>query len=461
LLRDWEARGLRWAVFGRLSLIVAGGLTLPVLSQTAGNTAYTVLLLLFGVALAVYSLMLLRKRQRLAFVGYAGLTFDLFTLCTLQISWYSSVGGEALSRAFVVKNELILLCLVYIVINTLAIRPVYPLAITAGSILLHVILLVYALGDTRLVISNDIPESVLGQALHPGLFAWRIITLALIGGALSWLALRAQRTVRAGAELEHAHRLIREKQAELVMKGKIAAAASLVAGIAHEINNPLGVVMSSLSTAESCVVRISGDSPASEPPRTAPQQKAVTLLKENIRNVREAAQRISGLVSKLKDFVGLDQAEVQDADLEAGIDRALAMLPPEITEHVTIVKEFGHPPPVRCRPREINQVVMTLLRNACEAMEEPGTLRIRTTAWDSRVTMEFADTGKGISPEQLERLFDVRFAARDGRVSMGFGLPLARSIIDRHGGSISAESGVGRGTVFRILLPLRSHLGDS
>jgi signal transduction histidine kinase len=460
LLRAAEARGLRWTVIGRLALIAAGGLTLPVLSSNAANTAYTALLLLSGIALAAYSLMLLRKQRKLRFVGYAGVSFDLFTMTTLSLSWYFSVGGEAVSRGFVVKNELILLCLIYIVINSLAVRPLYPLVITAGSIILHLVLLMYALGDPRLVISYDIPSSVLGPALHPGLFGWRIMSLLLIGGALSWLARLAHRTIRAGVELEHANEQIREKQAELVMQGKMAAVASLVAGLAHEINNPLGVVMSSLGTAESCVDRISEET--NEPARAleAPQRKALTLLKENIRNVREAAQRIGGLVTKLKDFVGLDQAEVQNADLEAGIEHALALIPPDLKQRVTIVKEFGHPPAVRCRPKEINQVVMTVLRNACEAIEETGTLRIRTAAADSRVTMEFADSGKGMPAEQLERLFDIRFAAKDGRVAMSVGLPLARTIIDRHGGSISAESGVGTGTLFRISLPLQSRFED-
>lgn len=459
LLRAWEARGLRWTVIGRLALITAGGATLPVLSGNTRNTAYTALLLLIGIALAVYSLRLLRKRQRLRFVGYAGLGFDLFIICTLPISWYSSVGGEAIQRVYMIKNELVLLCLIYIVINSLANRPLYPLVVTAGSIVLHLALLWYVLGDPRLVISDDLPSSVLGSTLHPGLFAWQIITLLLIGGSLSLLASLSHRTIRAAVELEHANQQIHAKQMELMMQGKMEAAASLVAGIAHEINSPLGVVMSSLGTAESCADRISGEIPGRETaqPPQPPQHKAVILLKENIRIVREAAQRITGLVNKLKDFVGLDQADVQDADIEAGIDRALALLPPELKQHVTIVKEFGHPPPVRCRSKEINQVVLTLLRNACEAMEGRGTLRIRTAALDSRVTMEFADNGRGIPPQQLERLFDIRFAAKDGRVAMAFGLPLARTIIDRHGGSISAESGVGSGTVFRISLPRRSH----
>jgi signal transduction histidine kinase len=245
------------------------------------------------------------------------------------------------------------------------------------------------------------------------------------------------------------------------MQGKMAAAASLVAGIAHEINSPLGVVLSSLSTAESCADRIA-DASARETPQAPRQQKTLTLLKENIHVVRAAAQRISGLVNKLKDFVGLDQAEIQDADIEEGIDHALDLLPPEIKKNVTVVKEFGHPPLVRCRPKEINQVVMTLLRNACEAMDTAGTLRIRTAAWDSRVTMEFADNGRGMPPDQLKRLFDIRFAAKDGRVSMGFGLPLARTIIERHGGSISARSDIGQGTIFHLTLPLRNpHLGGS
>jgi signal transduction histidine kinase len=462
LLRVWEARGLRWTVFGRLALISAGATTLPVLSGNSANTLYTALLLLIGFALSVYSLILLRKRQRLGFVGYAGLAFDLFIICTLPISWYSAVGGEAIQRVYMIKNELILLCLIYIVINSLANRPVYPLVVTAGSIIFHLALLWYVLGDPRLVISLDLPSSVLGPTLHPGLFAWQIITLLLVGGSLSLLADLSHRTIRAGVELEHANQQIREKQAELVMQGKIAAVASLVAGIAHEVNTPLGVVMSSLTTAESCAEKISIEMPALATPQTspAPRLKAFVLLKENIHILREAAHRISGLVSKLKDFVGLDQAEVQDTDLEAGIDRSLALLPPELKRQVTVVKEFGHPPPVRCRPKEIHQVMLTLIRNACEAMEGSGTLRVRTATVDSRVTMEFADTGRGMPPEQLRRLFDMHFATKDGRMAMGFGLPLARTIIDRHGGSISAESGVGSGTVIRISLPLRATIED-
>jgi signal transduction histidine kinase len=454
LLRFWEARGLRWTVMGRLALIAAGAATLPVLSGNSANTVYTALLLLIGIALSVYSLMLLRKRQRLGFVGYAGLAFDLFIICTLPISWYSAVGGEAVQRVYMLKNELILLCLIYIVINSLANRPVYPLVVTAGSIVFHLALLRYVLGDPRLVISTDLPSSVLGSTLHPGLFAWQIIALVLVGGSLSLLAHLSHRMIRAGVELEHANQQIRQKQVELVMQSKMAAAASLVAGIAHEINNPLGVVMSSLSTAETCTQRISVDTTGGDS-APAPRHKLLTLLQENIRIVREAAQRIGGLVSKLKDFVGLDQSDVQDADLEAGIEHALALIPPELKQHVTIVREFGQPPPLRCRPKEINQAVMTLLRNACESMEGVGTLRIRTAAFDSGVTMEIADTGKGMPPEQLEQLFDIHFAAKDGRVAMGLGLPLARTIIDRHGGSITAESRVGGGTVFRISLPLR------
>ncbi len=121
-----------------------------------------------------------------------------------------------------------------------------------------------------------------------------------------------------------------------------------------------------------------------------------------------------------------------------------------------VLKDYEEIPPVYCRPQQINQVFMTLLVNAFEAMDGGGTLHIHTAATGDHVTVEIADTGRGIPREQMGKLFEIGFTAKSTRMSMGLGLPTGRNIIDRHGGSLSVESEVGRGTTFRISLPVHS-----
>ena len=257
---------------------------------------------------------------------------------------------------------------------------------------------------------------------------------------------------------------IREKQAQLIMREKMAALSNLVAGVAHEMNTPLGVAISSMTTVERCAAQISDTlDPAQSGTNVRSDARlslALSLLKESSRTTNEAGRRMAGLVGALRDFASLDEVELQKTDLRAGLDATLALIHGDKIGSVRVLKDYEEIPPVYCRPQQINQVFMTLLVNAFEAMDGDGTLRIHTAANGNHVTVEIADSGRGIPHEQMGKLFEIGFAAKSTRMSMGLGLPTSRNIIDRHGGSLSVESEVGRGTTFRISLPVHSTAGE-
>jgi len=208
--------------------------------------------------------------------------------------------------------------------------------------------------------------------------------------------------------------------------------------------------MSSVGTLEACTSKIEK---ALEDKRQV--GRVLDVQKENTGIIRKAGQRIAGVVQSLKNFSRLDEAELQKADVRAGLDSTLALILPETKGNAEVVKEYEEVPAILGRPKELNQVFMTIITNAFEAMGGEGTLRVHVAADDGRVTVEIADTGKGIVPEQLASLFDIGFGTKKGRVGMGLGLPTGKNIIDRQGGSLSVESDVGRGTTFRISLPVQ------
>ena len=141
----------------------------------------------------------------------------------------------------------------------------------------------------------------------------------------------------------------------------------------------------------------------------------------------------------------MDEAEFQTVDIHEGVESALTLLAAQIGDKVTVVREFGDIEPVYCAPGQLNQVFMHLLKNALQAIEGSGTVTISTSRQDNTAFVRIADTGRGIPPEQLERIFDFDFQTTDGRVRMGFGLSTDLKIIQDHHGEIQIESEVGTG----------------
>jgi two-component system NtrC family sensor kinase len=169
---------------------------------------------------------------------------------------------------------------------------------------------------------------------------------------------------------------------------------------------------------------------------------------------REGTERVKKIVQDLRIFSRMDHAELQNADLNEEIERALALMEPRFSNEIEVEREFGELPRVRCYAGQLNQVILNLLMNACDALGERGTIRIRTQRRGEGVRLEFSDDGPGIPPESLSRVFDPFYTTKPVGAGTGLGLSLSHSIIERHGGRLAVDSEVGVGTTFAIDLPI-------
>jgi len=262
-------------------------------------------------------------------------------------------------------------------------------------------------------------------------------------GYRRWLDIR--QLEETNRELEGLNLELREAQAQLVQSAKMAAMGELVAGVAHEINTPLGAIKSATDVVQRLLERL---------PSTGDGGASLAEARELLALSQAAVNRIVNIVRDLRSFARLDEAEIQDADLHAGIDSTLNLIRHLTRDQVEIVRRYGNLPRVRCYPNRMNQVFMNLLRNAIEAIEGPGTVTIVTWLEGDRVRLSFADTGPGIAPELLVRIFDPGFTTKGVGVGTGLGLSICARIMEAHGGRIWAESSAGKGTTFHLELPL-------
>lgn len=246
-------------------------------------------------------------------------------------------------------------------------------------------------------------------------------------------------------QLEEEHRQYQEQQARLLLQEKMASMESLVAGVAHELNNPLGAVDSAADVARRCLERLHAEDPC--------QEQALKLLAANLAVVGEASARIDQLVKSLRSFVQLDEAEYQLCDLREGLDSALALLHNRLPESLVIERQYEAISPVYCAVGQINQVFMSILKNAIEASGDSGRIQVRIWDENGEARVRISDAGKGIAPEQLERIFDFSFNKGEARVRMGTGLAMAYRIVEAHGGRIEVDSELGAGTQVELRLP--------
>ena len=463
ILRAREARVLVWALAARLvCLAIAGSLSLlhllrvlpPGVGAETDSDAYGVLALVLVIGSVVwYGLTLARRRAWLTQVGLGAVVVDSVFLAALPVLWwYGSPAGHS-SPGFLIKGELLGIGLLLIVINSMALRSLYPALMTLSFLIIHGAVTLFVFTRPGVTIASGYLDHGTTAAVSPGVLAIRAIILLLIGSALTALAKAARRTIQDAVDLEVSNFEIKERQTEMIMEGKMSAVRGLVAGVAHEMNNPAGVIRSSVDTVEKCAHKLNEQVGASDVNGSRVSQ-LLGLLSESGESARQALERISALVRSLRDFAQLDGAELQRIDLGKSLDGALALVPSETRGRVEVIREYGDIPAIVCRPQELNQVFYTLLKNAFEAMAGQGTLRLRTETEGPNVRVEVTDSGPGIHPEKLATLFELGFSSEKGRVAMGMGLPVAQQIVDRHGGSLTASSLLGEGATLTVSLPV-------
>ncbi|KPQ24681.1 MAG: hypothetical protein HLUCCA13_07760 [Halomonas sp. HL-48] len=263
-------------------------------------------------------------------------------------------------------------------------------------------------------------------------------------------------------ELEHAN-------AYLMQSEKLASIGQLAAGVAHEINNPVGYVFSNLSTLGGYVKELlelidaMDDVESLDALRARKQLSDYAYIREDaqalIRESEEGIERVKNIISSLKDFSHIDEDTFTYADLQRGIETTLNLVNNEIKYKADVVKAFGSLPLVECVPSQINQVVLNLLTNAVQAIEARGTLYLRTGYQPEGqkgegVWLEVEDTGKGITDEQMPHLFEPFFTTKPVGEGTGLGLSLSYSIVAKHHGHIEVASEPGVGSRFRVWLPV-------
>lgn len=234
---------------------------------------------------------------------------------------------------------------------------------------------------------------------------------------------------------------LKDAQAQLIETEKMAILGDIAAGMAHEMNTPLGVIRSNASILERCVERLS-DQPS--------VQRAVRSVAET---TGVASARIDQMVTSLRRFVRLDEATFQRTDIIDGLESALALLEPTLPEGVQLKRRLNPLPLVHAWPSELNQAFMALLKNAVQAIDGSGRIIVSTEAVRDEALVHIEDTGVGIPEESLVDLFDVKLGEKDQRIRLRLGLATVASVVQRHRGSVDVNSAVGEGTTFTIRLP--------
>ncbi len=277
---------------------------------------------------------------------------------------------------------------------------------------------------------------------------------------------------QAHAEVQAINKRLEDTQQQLLQSEKMASIGQLAAGVAHEINNPIGYVHSNLGSLEGYVNDIfrmlevyagvershPGEATIFAEAKALREKLDIDFLKDDVHallaETREGIGRVKKIVQDLKDFsrTGAED-EWQWADLHKGIDSTLNIVNNEIKYKAKVVKEYGTLPEIECLPSQLNQVFMNLLVNASHAIEAQGTITVRTGADESSLWVSVSDTGSGIAPENLKRIFEPFFTTKPVGKGTGLGLSLSYSILQKHGGRLEVESELGRGTTFRITLP--------
>ena len=251
-------------------------------------------------------------------------------------------------------------------------------------------------------------------------------------------------------ELEHAYDELQTTQAQLVQSAKMASLGELVAGVAHEINNPLSFVTSHLETAQKCLRNVEADggltlSPAAE--------ESWTRAKDRLREMSAGLERIADLVVKLRTFSRLDEGERKHASLSECVESVLTILRHRAGQRIRIETRFQADDRVDCYPGLLNQAIMNLVSNAIDAVEGPGTVEIATSIDEQGYAIRITDSGPGIPPKIRERVFEPFFTTKPVGLGTGLGLSITYAIVQKHGGELTLSDAPRGGTAALIRIP--------
>ncbi|MBU4117154.1 MAG: PAS domain S-box protein [Proteobacteria bacterium] len=270
-------------------------------------------------------------------------------------------------------------------------------------------------------------------------------------------------------QLALAHDTLKQSQAQILQQEKMASVGQLAAGVAHEINNPMGFISSNLSSLAKYLERLTGFIRALEEklPQAPPDEELAALRKKLkidyimedamhlVTESLDGADRVKKIVQGLKNFSRIDQAEQLAADINECLDSTLNIIWNELKYKCEVKKEYGELPPTVCYPQQLNQMFMNLLINAAQSIETRGELRIKTWSEQGFIHTRISDTGCGIPPDKIKHIFEPFYTSKEVGKGTGLGLSIVYDIVVKnHKGDIEVESEVGKGTTFTVKIPV-------
>jgi len=261
---------------------------------------------------------------------------------------------------------------------------------------------------------------------------------------------------RALTDLADTNRELRQTQAQLVQSEKMASLGGLVAGIAHEINTPVGAMTSMHDTLMRAIAKLKEHLKETSPEVFETDERLKSLfamIDESNQVIRSGSSRVAEIVRRLRSFARLDEAELKKVDVHEGLEDTLTLVHHEIKHNIQIVRDYGKLPLMSVFPSRLNQVFLNLINNARQAIRNKGTITIRTWVEEKTAAIAISDDGVGIPKENLSRVFDPGFTTKGVGIGTGLGLSICYQIIKDHRGRIGVESEVGKGATFTVQIP--------
>jgi two-component system NtrC family sensor kinase len=263
-----------------------------------------------------------------------------------------------------------------------------------------------------------------------------------------FLEQQVQERTKLADELGRTNQKLRETQVHLIHSEKMAGLGQLVAGIAHEINNPLAFVINNVFVTQEFLGKLAGDAELS--PGAAAQVGKMRVL---IEDAQMGATRVKELVSKLRTFSRLDEGTIKTIDVHESIESVLLFLRHKMEDRIVVERNYGDVGMLTCFAGELNQVLMNIIANAIDAIDGPGRITLATAQQNGDFVIRIRDTGKGIPEEIRNRVFEPFFTTKPIGQGTGLGLAISYGIIRAHRGSMEFSSKAGEGTEFTLKIP--------
>ncbi len=276
-------------------------------------------------------------------------------------------------------------------------------------------------------------------------------------------------TIKKHQQTEESLKLM---QAQVIQQEKLASIGQLAAGVAHEINNPIGFISSNLTSLEKYGERLdtylaalqksllscahhAGLEELNQLRQTLKIDYIISDIKELVKESLDGASRVQRIVQNLKSFSRIDQKEVTRTNLNEALETTITIAWNELKYIATLERDFGDIPDILCNPQQINQVFLNLLVNAAQAMDKPGIITVRTWADHDMVHVAISDSGAGIPVEVMQHIFEPFYTTKPSGKGTGLGLSISADIVHKHHGEITVESEPGKGTTFTVCLPIQ------